>query len=78
VSTAEPLEQDYTLVEAAAALRCSTRWLRDKIKADKLPHGKRGHKIVFSAAQVDAIRERYTAATPVEQSITTGRKRSAR
>lgn len=70
------LPRDYTLLEAADALRVSTRWLRDRIKADKLPHGKRGHKIVFSAEQVEAIRGRYVA-QPIEQSITTGRKKKA-
>lgn len=77
MSATEPLEQDYTLLEAAKALRCSTKWLRTKVKDDQLPHGKRGHKYVFSAAQVEAIRQRYNAATPVERSITTGRKRKA-
>lgn len=75
--TAESLEQDFTLAEAATALRCSTRWLRDKLKSDDLPHGRRGHKIVFSAAQIEAIRAHFTAAAPVEQSITTGRKRKS-
>jgi predicted DNA-binding protein YlxM (UPF0122 family) len=70
------LEKDYTLSEVAKALSMSTRWLRDRIKADQLPHQKYGHKILFTAAQVEAIRARY-AATPVEQSITTGRKRRA-
>lgn len=74
MSSIEPLESDYTLTEAASALRCSTRWLRDKIKADKLPHGKRGHKIVFTAAQVEAVRARYNT-QPVEQSVTTGKKK---
>lgn len=68
------LPRDYTLPEAAAALRCSPRWLRDKIKSDHLPHGKRGHKFVFSVEQVEAIRQRYIV-QPLEQSVTTGRKR---
>lgn len=67
------LPRDYTLTEAAAALRMSTRWLRDRIKVDKLEHQKYGHKILFTEAQVDAIRARY-AAQPIEQSITTGPK----
>jgi hypothetical protein len=74
--TTPTLPRDFTLTEVADALRVSTRWLRDKIKADKLPHGLRGHKIVFTEAQVEAIRERYVA-QPIEQSITTGRKRRA-
>lgn len=72
--TTPTLPRDYTLTEVAAALRVSTRWLRDKIKADKLPHGTRGHKLVFSGDQVAAIRKRYEA-QPIEQSITTGKKR---
>ena len=80
MSATEPLEQDYTLLEAAKALRCSTKWLRTKVKEDKLPHGRRGHKIVFSLDQIKAIRARYNTAPPVEQSITTGpkNKRGAR
>jgi hypothetical protein len=75
--TDETLPHDYTLTETAAALRMSTRWLRDRIKADKLEHEKRGHKIIFTAAQVEAVRTRYTV-QPVEQSITTGKKRGSR
>jgi hypothetical protein len=71
------LPTDYTLAETAAALRMSTRWLRDRIKVDKLEHEKRGHKIIFTAAQVEAVRTRYTV-QPVEQSITTGKKRGSR
>jgi hypothetical protein len=74
--TTPTLPRDFTLLETAAALQMSTRWLRDRIKADKLEHQKYGHKIMFTAAQVEAIRTRY-AAQPVEQSITTGRKKRA-
>lgn len=70
------LDPDYTLDEVAGALGMSTRWLRGRIKADKLEHQKYGHKIKFTPDQVQAIRERYAAA-PVAQSITTGRKRPA-
>lgn len=70
------LPRDYTLEQVASALGMSTRWLRDRIKADKLEHQRYGHKIAFTDAQVAAIRQRYTAA-PVEKSITTGRKRRA-
>lgn len=65
------LPRDYTLVEVAAALGMSTRWLRDKIKADHLEHLEYGHKIKFTADQVEAIRDRYTKA-PVKGAITTG------
>lgn len=70
------LEVDYTLTETAKALRMSTRWLRERIKADKLEHQKYGHKILFTADQVEAIRTRY-AATPVVEPITTGKKKSS-
>lgn len=69
------LDVDYTLLEVADALGMSTRWLRGKIKADKLEHQGYGHKIKFTAGQVDAIRARYKK-QPIEQSITTGKKRS--
>ena len=68
------LDPDYGLEEVAAALGMSTRWLRDRIKRDKLEHMRYGHVIKFTPAQVEAIRVRYTA-QPIEQSITTGRKK---
>lgn len=68
------LARDYTLTEVADALGMSTRWLRGRIKDDRLAHLRYGHTIKFTAEQVDAIRNRYTA-EPVEQSVTTGRKR---
>lgn len=77
MSTA-PLPKDYTLDEVAEALGMSTRWLRGRIKDDRLEHLRYGHVIKFTAAQVEAIRARYTKApVPVEQSITTGRKKRA-
>ncbi len=69
------LEVDYTLTEVAKALRMSTRWLRDRIKNDKLDHQRYGHKITFTAEQVEAIRARYTA-QPVAESVTTRRRSS--
>jgi hypothetical protein len=74
--TDDTLPRDYTLDEVAASLRMSSRWLRGKLKEDKLEHERRGHKLLFTAAQVEAIRTRYTV-KPVEQSMTTGRKRRA-
>lgn len=74
VSGVGPLAHDYTLEQVAEALGMSTRWLRDRIKNDKLEHQKYGHKIKFTAEQVEAIRARY-AAQPVEEPITTGRKK---
>lgn len=68
------LERDYTLDEVADALGMSPRWLRQRIKDDKLEHQRYGHKIAFTAAQVEAARAKY-AKRPVEKSMTTGPKR---
>jgi hypothetical protein len=71
------LDPDYTIIEVAEALGMSERWLRGKIKTDKLEHQEYGHKIKFTAEQVQAIRDRYKKRpAPVEQ-ITTGKKKSA-
>lgn len=67
-----PLARDYTLDEVADALRMSTRWVRDRIK-EGAAHQRKGHKITFTAAQVDAMRAQFTK-NPVEQSMTTGPK----
>lgn len=71
-----PLEPDYTLPEVAKALRMSPRWVRDRIREDGVEHTRRGHKIVFTAEQVEKLRAAHTKA-PVEQSMTTGKKRRA-
>ncbi len=71
---APQLAKDYTLEEVAAALRVSTRWVRDRIRLDGAEHQRKGHKITFSVEQVEKLRAAHTKA-PVEQSITTGRKR---
>ncbi len=68
-----PLPRDYSLIEVADALGMSTRWVRERIK-DGAEHQKYGHKIKFTAEQVDKLRADH-AKVPVEQSITTGRKR---
>lgn len=70
-----PLEEDYTLEEVAAALRMSTRWVRDRIK-DGAEHTRRGHKIMFTAEQVESLRA-SDARVPAAESITTGRKKRA-
>lgn len=70
------LTPDYTLKEVADALRVSERWVRDRIRLDGAEHQRKGHKITFSAEQVEKLRAAHTKA-PVEQSITTGRKRKA-
>lgn len=77
------LEKDYTLTEVAAALRMSNRWVRDRIKEGKsgegpvIAHERRGHKIVFTAEQVEAFRGQFTVTAPPVESITTGKKKSA-
>lgn len=68
------LERDFTVQEVAEALQMSPRWVRQKV-AEGAPHFKYGHKLRFSAAHVAALRALHVKA-PVEQSITTGRKRS--
>jgi len=76
MSDVTPLTKDYTLEEVATALRMSTRWVRDRIKHDGAEHTRRGHKIVFTAEQVEKLRASHAKA-PIEESITTGRKRKA-
>lgn len=70
------LEKDYTLAEVAVSLGMSQRWIRDRIK-DGAEHIRYGHKIRFTAAQVDLLRAAHTKAPPVDEPITTGRKRRA-
>lgn len=80
---ATELPRDYDLDEVAAALGMSTRWVRDRIKAGEkgeksyIEHIRRGHKIRFTAEQVEALRLADTATAPV-QSVTTGKKRTRR
>ena len=74
--TRPELDKDYTLAETAAALRVSTRWVRERLK-EGVEHTRRGHKIMFTAAQVEALRMlgRKSAAS---ESITTGRKKRSK
>lgn len=75
--TDQALEKDYSLAEVAKALGMSTRWVRDRCNIDKVEHLRYGHKIRFTAEQVAKLRAAHVQA-PVEQSVTTGRrKRSA-
>lgn len=69
------LERDYSLQEVATALGMSTRWVRDRCNLDNAEHLRYGHKIRFTADQVEKLRASYTK-TPVEASITTGPKRA--
>jgi predicted DNA-binding protein YlxM (UPF0122 family) len=76
MSAPAPLPTDYTLEEVAEALGMSSRWVRDRIRLDGAVHQRYGHKIRFTPAQVDALRAAHAQA-PVEQSVTTGRKKRA-
>lgn len=86
VATDDNLEPDYTLTETARALKVSTRWVRDRIKAGKdtssdapfVEHIRRGNKIMFTAEQVEKLRAADVQAAPIApvESITTGRKKS--
>ena len=67
------LEPNYTLAEVAQALGMSERWVRNQLK-DGAEHIRFGHKIKFTAAQVEALRAKHVQ-QPAPQSITTGRKR---
>lgn len=75
--------KDHTLKEAAAAIRMSDRWLRQQIKDGENPdksapfieHTKRGHKILFTDDQLQALRTLHAQKPAVVESITTGRKR---
>lgn len=70
------LTKDFDLDEVAAALGMSSRWVRQKCK-DGAVHNRYGHKIRFTAEQVEALRASCTK-SPVVESITTGRgKRKA-
>jgi hypothetical protein len=71
-----PLARDYTLVEVADALRVSTRWLRDRCNLYGAEHQRKGHKITFTVAQVEALRATLVKSpAPTDQTITTGRKK---
>lgn len=81
--TSSELDQDYTLEEVARALRMSTRWIRDRIREGNegtgpvVEHERRGHKIRFTAAQVEKLRTAHTHAPRPEEPVTTGRKKKA-
>lgn len=69
------LEPDYDLAEVAKAIGMSTRWIRERVK-DGAEHQRYGHKIRFTAAQVEKLRADHTKApTPVVTPITSGRKK---
>lgn len=67
------LEKDFGLLEVAEALGMSERWVRQQVK-DGAVHNRYGHKIRFTAEQVEKLRAAHTTATVVEP-VTTGRKK---
>lgn len=69
------LDTDYNLEQIAEAVGMSTRWVRDRVK-EGAAHQRYGRKIKMTAEQVAQLRAAHTKA-PVEQSITTGRKKRA-
>lgn len=69
------LAPNYTLAEVAEALGMSERWVRNQIKAGA-EHIRFGHKIKFTAEQVEKLRSEHTR-QPAPPRITTGRKRRA-
>lgn len=71
------LERDYTPEEVADALGMSPRWVRDRVNKDGAEHLRYGHKLRFTAAQVEKLRASHIKA-PAEASITTGRKKARR
>lgn len=83
MTSTNEVESDFTLTETADKLRVSTRWIRDRIKAGEkgekpfVEHIRRGHKIMFTADQVEALRMSDAHTTPVVESVTTGRKRAS-
>lgn len=81
MSDPTPLNRDYTLEEVATAIRMSTRWIRDQIKAGEngegpvVEHTRRGHKIRFTAEQVEKLRAAHAKAPVIDLPVTTGRKK---
>lgn len=70
------LARDFTIEDVMAALGMSERWLRRKI-AEGAEHQRYGHKIRFTAEQVEKLKAAHTKA-PESESITTGRKKGKR
>lgn len=68
------LTKDYTLAEVAVALGMSQRWVRDRCNVDGAEHLRYGHKIRFTAQQVEKLRAAHVKA-PASEAVTTGRKR---
>jgi hypothetical protein len=79
MSDAKPsLEPDYSITEVAKAIGMSVRWVRDRVndKDNPAEHLRYGHKIRFTAEQVEKLRGQHTKAAPATvTAITTRRKR---
>jgi hypothetical protein len=74
------LARDFTLAEVAEALGMSERWLRARVNGpDAAEHTRYGHKIRFTAEQVEKLRAAHTKAPKPEVGgpVTTGRKRKS-
>lgn len=70
------LDEDYDINEVAKAMKMSPRWVRQKVEQGAV-HNRYGHKIRFTAEQVELLRASCTK-RPVEQSVTTGRSKGAK
>lgn len=71
----DELATDYDLEQVAKALKMSPRWVRQQVK-DGAVHMRFGHKIRFTAEQVEMLRASCTTKA-IPKSVTTGRKKSA-
>lgn len=71
----DDLDPDFTLKQVASAIGMSERWIRQRI-AEGAAHQRYGHKIRFTPAQVQALRESHAANTAPANVVTTGKKRS--
>lgn len=69
------LPKDYDLAEVADALGMSERWVRLQCQNGAV-HNRYGHKIRFTAEQVELLRKSKEK-RPTPKSITTGKKKSA-
>lgn len=74
-ATDSGLSKDFDLAEVAKALGMSPRWVREQCRNGAV-HNRYGHKIRFTAEQVELLRASKTK-RPVPESITTGKKRKA-
>lgn len=68
------LPKDFSLKEVALALGMSTRWVRDRCNIDGAEHQRYGHKIRFTADQVEKLRASHVK-SPTPERVTTGRKK---